>query len=60
MTTATRCPLISEAELITKLAEYQRQLRQVIHAGKLVVKSLPERERMILLEALIEAEGKLK
>lgn len=52
--------MTSDSLLISELTELRRQLWQVIKAGKQVVKSLPEKERMILLEALIEAEGKLK
>lgn len=50
----------SESALISELCEMRKQLWQVIAAGKKVVAALPDKERMILLDAMIEAEGKLK
>lgn len=49
----------SHAVLISELTTYRNELRKVIAAGKQVVKALPEKERMILLDAMIEAERKL-
>lgn len=49
----------SHAVLISEIAELRRLLWQVISAGKNVMESLPDRDRMILLDALIEAEKRL-
>lgn len=49
----------SHAVLISEIADLRRLLWQVISAGKNVMESLPDRDKMILLEALIEAEKRL-
>lgn len=53
-------PLPSSAALLTEVAGLRRQLWQMIAASKKVLWLIPDRERMEFLDALIEAEGKLR
>lgn len=52
--------MTSDAQLISEIADLRRHLWQLIAAGKKVVLELPAKERMILLDAMIEAERFLK